>query len=162
GMSRSPWPEDRPAMNATPSSQQDDSSRHERPTVPPAAPDVAGQPTVPPLGDSAAGLLGDTTVTPPSPAGVHIPGYDIFGELGRGGMGVVYQARHLALNRVVALKMIRDSSLAGEAERARFKTEAEAVARLQHPHIVQIHEIGEHYGLPYFSLEFCPGGCLEK
>ncbi len=89
-----------------------------------------------------------------------VPGYEILSVLGRGGMGVVYQARHLKLNRVVALKMILGGAHAGASELARFRTEAEAVARLQHPNIVQIHEIGEHAGLPFFSLEYCGGGNL--
>jgi len=89
-----------------------------------------------------------------------VPGYELLGELGRGGMGVVYRARHLRLQRIVALKMIRDASLASPRERERFQTEAEAVARFQHPHIVQIFEIGEHEGRPYFSLEFVSGGSL--
>jgi serine/threonine-protein kinase len=91
-----------------------------------------------------------------------VPGYDILGILGRGGMGVVYKARQAGLNRVVALKMIRDSALAGPEERTRFRHEAEAVAQLQHPNIVQIHEVGEHQGLPFFSLEFVPGGSLAE
>jgi tetratricopeptide (TPR) repeat protein len=102
---------------------------------------------------------------PPGPAGSGwptLPGYEVLGELGRGGMGVVYRARQVALDRVVALKMIRAGGQAGEEERARFRTEAEAVARLQHPHIVQIHEVGEQGGLAYFFLEFCPGGSLDK
>jgi hypothetical protein len=80
--------------------------------------------------------------------------------LGRGGMGVVYKARHLALKRTVALKM-----LAGHphpAERARFRAEAEAVARLQHPNIVQIHEVGEADGRPFFALEYVAGGSLAE
>src|SRR5437879_6519322 len=72
-----------------------------------------------------------------APVSVSVPGYAIEGVLGRGGMGVVYKARHLALKRVVALKMILSGGHADEDERQRFRSEAEAVARLQHPNIVQ-------------------------
>jgi tetratricopeptide (TPR) repeat protein/tRNA A-37 threonylcarbamoyl transferase component Bud32 len=89
-----------------------------------------------------------------------IPGYQIVGELGKGGMGLVYKARHLGLKRIVALKMIRDGAYASARDLARFRTEAEAVARLHHPHIVQIYDVGQFGGLPYFSLEFVPGGSL--
>src|SRR5262249_5816035 len=111
------------------------------------------------------------TETPrPSPQGpsassgtpVSIPGYEILGELGRGGMGVVYQARQVQLNRPVALTRIPGGGHAGPEDLARFRTEAEAIARLQHPNIVQIHEVGEHEGRPFFSLEFCLGGSLER
>jgi hypothetical protein len=77
-------------------------------------------------------------------------------------MGVVYLARHLALKREVALKMILGAGHADGEERARLRHEAEAVARLQHPNIVQIFEIGEHQGLPYLALEYVPGGSLAR
>ncbi len=94
----------------------------------------------------------------PSPAAV--PGYELIGELSRGGMGVVYRARQVGLNRMVALKMILAGSRAGPEDRARFRTEAEAVARLHHPNIVQIFEIGECDGCPYFSMELIDGPTL--
>jgi tetratricopeptide (TPR) repeat protein/tRNA A-37 threonylcarbamoyl transferase component Bud32 len=96
----------------------------------------------------------------PAAAPAAIPGYEVLGVLGRGGMGVVYKARQSRLKREVALKMLLGGPHAAPAQLARFRTEAEAVARLQHANIVQIHEIGEHNGLPYFSLEYVAGGTL--
>jgi formylglycine-generating enzyme required for sulfatase activity len=91
-----------------------------------------------------------------------IPGYEILGICGHGGMGVVYRARQVLANRLVALKMIRAVEHASPTERLRFQIETEAVARLQHPHIVQLHEVGEVRGQPFFSLEFCDGGTLTE
>ncbi len=94
------------------------------------------------------------------PAGVSVPGYDLLNEVGRGGMGVVYKARHRGLDRIVALKMVLHADHAGATARDRLHTEARAVARLQHPNIVQVFEVGEHNGCPYLALEYCGGGSL--
>jgi tetratricopeptide (TPR) repeat protein len=91
-----------------------------------------------------------------------ISGYEILGELVRGGMGVVYRARQVRLNRVCALKMILGGVHASPEAATRFLAEAEAVARLQHGNIVQIHHIGEADGLPYFELEYVDGGSLDR
>jgi serine/threonine protein kinase len=106
----------------------------------------------------------DDPHTPFSKAGVwpEIPGYEILCELGQGGMGVVYKARQKALGRIVALKLIRGGAYARDEELSRFRAEAAATARLQHANIVQIHETGEYNGLPFFSLEFCDGGSLDR
>jgi serine/threonine protein kinase len=93
---------------------------------------------------------------------LQIPGYQVLEFLGRGGMGVVYKARQISLHRLVALKMISAGAGAGVDELARFHTEAEAVARLQHPHIVQIYDVGEYRGQPYLALEFVAGGTLAQ
>jgi hypothetical protein len=92
----------------------------------------------------------------------HVNGYEILACIGRGGMGVVYKARQLGLNQPVALKMILGGTHADSRERARFRSEAEAQARLQHPNIVQIHEVGETSTGPYFALELVEGESLDK
>jgi serine/threonine protein kinase/formylglycine-generating enzyme required for sulfatase activity len=104
------------------------------------------------------------TSLPPLPAAdkVNVPGYEILGVLGRGGMGIVYKARQINLNRLVALKMVLAGGHAGPEELARFRAEAEAVACLQHPNIVQIYDVDEAEGRPYISLEYCSGGSLAS
>ena len=101
--------------------------------------------------------LGERTA--PLPA---ISGYEVLEELGRGAMGVVYKARQVRLKRFVAVKMILAGPYAGPRDLARFNSEAQAIARLQHPHIVQIHEVGEQAGTPFFSLEYVAGGSLAQ
>ena len=84
-----------------------------------------------------------------------IGGYDLLERIGRGGMGVVYRARQRSLDRIVAVKMISAGELAAPETLRRFKLEAAAAARLQHPGLVAIHEVGEHDGLPFFSHGIC-------
>jgi serine/threonine-protein kinase len=92
----------------------------------------------------------------------HIPGYEVETVLGHGGMGVVYKARHKLLNRLVALKMLLAGAYTGPTERERFLREAEAVAGLRHPNIVQVFDVGDHVGRPYFTMEYVEGGSLAK
>jgi eukaryotic-like serine/threonine-protein kinase len=91
-----------------------------------------------------------------------IEGYEVQSVLGRGGMGVVFRARHLRLDRLIALKMMLDDAYAGPRDRDRFQREAEAVARLRHPNVVQIHDIGDADGRPYFTMELVDGGSLAE
>jgi serine/threonine-protein kinase len=91
-----------------------------------------------------------------------ISGYRVEAHLGRGGMGIVYKARHLRLNRSVALKMLLAGAYASPMERERFLREAEAVAGLRHPNIVQVYDVGDHDGRPYFTMEYVEGGSLAQ
>jgi serine/threonine-protein kinase len=118
------------------------------------------EPSGPPPRPSSASAKSKDKRDVPVPQSV--AGYEILGVLGRGAMGVVYKARQPGLKRVVALKMILAGDHAGERQLVRFRTEAEAVARLHHPNIVQIYEVGEDNGLPYFSLEYVDGSSLSS
>jgi serine/threonine-protein kinase len=91
-----------------------------------------------------------------------VAGYEVLGELGRGGMGIVYLARQPGLGRLVALKMLLSGAYTTEAQRRRFRAEAEAAARLQHPNVVQVFEVGEHDGHPFFALEYVQGCNLAE
>jgi len=91
-----------------------------------------------------------------------VPGHQMLSILGHGGMGIVYQARHVRLNRAVAVKMLLGSAHAHPGHLKRFLREAEAVAALRHPNIVQVHDVGDHDGLPYFTMELVEGGSLSQ
>ncbi len=131
------------------------STRVEEPTSPT---------TVPPSTDSVPETVSPTQqqLSATEGAGRILAGYIVEGELGRGGMGVVYKARQKGLNRLVALKMILHASHAGMEERSRFEREARALAELRHPNIVQVYEVGEYDGKPFFSLEYIEGGSLDR
>src|SRR5262249_31635046 len=130
-----------------------------------AAPEtVPPRETRPPQGGADIGLP-PTLSLEDAPAHASAPfprGYEMEREIGRGGMGVVYRARQSALGRLVALKMMLHSGHEGDDALARFRTEAEALARLRHPGIVAIHEVGELSGLPFLVMEWCEGGSLDR
>jgi tetratricopeptide (TPR) repeat protein len=152
----------------------------EHPALPDRAVSPAGTVDIRPglsTGNPSATPLTHATIEPiiPNPAGStvrgearlangqsrpDVPGYRLLEIIGRGGMGVVYRATDLELNRTVALKMVMTSDHAADGVRVRFQEETKSVARLQHANIVQIFEVGEVDGIPFCALEFVPGGTL--
>jgi tetratricopeptide (TPR) repeat protein len=111
-----------------------------------------------PLTERLGGSTDKRSAVPPAQG---LSGYEVLELLGEGGIGVVYKARQRSLNRIVALKMIQAGAQASQEDRRRFRLEAEAVARLQHPHLVHIFEVGESDGQPYLALEYVDGGNLS-
>ncbi len=95
-------------------------------------------------------------------AALRAAGYEVLEELGRGGMGLVLRAHQASLNRTVAVKVIRSGGFASTTERRRFLNEAESVARLDHPHIVPVYEVGQSHGLHFFSMKLVNGASLDR
>ena len=95
-----------------------------------------------------------------APPGAGLADYEILEEIARGGMGVVYRARQKSLNRIVALKMVLQTRLPGEAAMQRFRVEAESIAGLEHRHVVPIYQVGDDEGRPYFTMKYVAGGSL--
>ena len=108
--------------------------------------------------ESASGKRDPEAETVNLPQPRQVGDYDILAEVGRGGMGVVYKARHRSLHRLAALKMILAGEFASPTQELRFRLEAELAARVQHPNIVQVYEIGSYDGRPFLALEWVDGG----
>ncbi len=131
-------------------------------TPPPAPPTNVANPReqITAADPDATGAFEQPAADPPVAPPEAVPGYELLEPLGEGGMGVVYRARQVTLNRIVALKMVLGGHRAGAKELIRFLAEAEAVAAINHPHVVQVHEYGEADGRPFLAMEFLSGGSL--
>jgi putative methionine-R-sulfoxide reductase with GAF domain len=142
-------------MNDTESTTLNPKPTDKAPAPPPPHPDAV--PTM--HNEAGTSAAADADAAAPLP---NLPGYELLEVLGRGGMGVVYKARQISLNRLVALKMILSGAHAGRHEVARFRTEAEAVARLHHPNIVQVYEVGADQDRPFMALELVDSNLSRK
>src|SRR5262245_19089119 len=125
---------------------------------------TAFDPSADPMpGPTVTRTFGEAYRPPAGPiAPTAVPGYEIDSELGRGGMGVVYKAHDTKLDRPVALKIVLGGGHASPVALTRFLAEARAAAAVRHPGIAQVYELGEHDGLPFLAMEFCPGGTLTE
>ena len=147
----SSWRGGKAADSSPPNPEFLDRIKHAPPDLharPRPAPEAVGVSEAPSQGEEAEPLP-------------ELPDYEVHGVLGRGGEGVVYRARHRPLGRLVALKMLRDSEFTQPEALARFRLEAETLARLRHPNIVQVYEVGSAGGRPFFALEYVEGGTLS-